>query len=142
MKEFSSSTKVLVSFADSPQIRGLTRLFGDRLSGLTRLEKYQLVAAIGELLMNIADDEENEEYGISFSNTTDITQCRPLSNRPLSKNAVNAIDTLKGEDPANLAAILAPIAEYAREDDREDDGEDDDLGFSTRSEFDEDPNMF
>jgi hypothetical protein len=117
MQTFSSSTKVLTSFADSAQIRELTRVFDDRLSGLTRLEKYQLVAAIVEVMTNIADDEENPIEGLA--NPTDITKvnvnhfrCSP------DDNALKAIGILKGEHPANLAAILAPIAEYAREDDR------------------------
>jgi N-acyl-L-homoserine lactone synthetase len=111
MKEFSSSTKVLTSFAESPQIRELTRLFGDRLSGLTRLEKYQLVTAIGQTMIEIANDENAERLKTVY----DVSAPESYRWFPL---VLKAIGILKGEDPANLAAILAPIAEYAREDDR------------------------
>lgn len=112
MQTFSSSTKVLTSFAESPQIRELTRVFGDRLSGLTRLEKYQLVAAIGLTLWWL--DPTDQEIWPEADIATLPDQVLPS----MEDNTMKAIAILEGEHPDNLAAILAPIAEYAREDDR------------------------
>lgn len=114
---FSSSTKVLQAFGDSPSIKSLCKVYGDRLAGLTQMEKYQLSTAIGVTLWSASQDiEDPSPFELPDE---DIEECVLGSNLPeVSPNVWQAIQFLKSEDLDNLAAIYSAIAEYAKEDDR------------------------
>lgn len=114
--EFSSSTKVLFAFAETEATKKLVNAYGDRLSELTQMEKYQLVTAIGLLMWSLAYDIENNDDRPS----DDLVSALEALNEDieLTGNVQACLLILKDEDPDNLSAILSAICEYAREDDR------------------------
>jgi hypothetical protein len=120
MSQFTSSTKPLLSFAQTPTLEKLTARFGDRLSELTQCEKYQVTTAIGLYLWGLSEDIENPTpYPCDDGVDDDIHDVAKLY-MPfgLSKPVHDALGILKDEDPNNLACIMGPIAEYAKEDTR------------------------
>ena len=120
MKPFTSSTKILLSFAETELTKKLVSACGDRLSELTQMEKYQLSTTISLYLWGLAEDIENpndEGYSDGEDDTVlDIAQkYLPFG---VSGNVKAALFILKNEDPDNLAAILSAVNEYAKEDTR------------------------
>ena len=120
MTYFSSSTKPLLSFAETELTKKLVSACGDRLSELSQSEKYQLSTTISLYLWGLAEDIENpndEGYPDGEDDTVmDIAQkYLPFG---VSGNVKAALFILKNEDPNNLAAMLSAVNEYAKEDTR------------------------
>ena len=114
-KQFSSSTKILLSFAETEITKKLVTVYGNRLEKLTQCEKYQLVTAIGLLMWSLAYDIEN---GDDRESDNLMSSLAVLENVEVTGNVQACLVILKNEDPHNLASILSAISEYAREDDR------------------------
>ena len=120
MKPFTSSTKILLSFAETELTKKLVSACGDRLAELSQSEKYQLSTTISLYLWGLAEDVENpndEGYPDGADDTVlDIAQkYLPFG---VSGNVKACLFILKDEDPDNLATILSAVNEYAKEDTR------------------------
>ena len=120
MSRLTSSTKPLLSFAETEITKKLVSACGDRLSELSQSEKYQLSTTISLYLWGLAEDVENpndEGYPDGKDDTVlDIAQkYLPFG---VSGNVKACLFILKNEDPDNLATILSAVNEYAKEDTR------------------------
>lgn len=120
MKPFTSSTKPLLSFAQTTILEKLVSACGDRLTELKQSEKYQLSTVISFYLWGLAEDmEETEPGGYPDGADEDLLAIAqkylPFS---VSGDVKAVLFILKDEDPDNLAAILPAITAYAREDER------------------------
>ena len=84
MKPFTSSTKILLSFAETELTKKLVSACGDRLSELTQMEKYQLSAAITVYLWGLAEDiEQSNDEGYD-DGTDDTLRTYALTGLPCS----------------------------------------------------------
>lgn len=112
MKNFTSSTPVLLSFAETNGLKAVVKFAGDRLTKLSRTEKYQLSAVISLTLWGISEDAESPALGsqVSFEGAIDELK--------VSANVKFCILILASEFPETLAVILPAINAYAKEDDR------------------------
>ena len=120
MKPFTSSTKPLLSFAETEILKKLVSACGDRLSELSQSEKYQLSTTLSLYLWGLAEDIENpndEGYPDGEDDTVLDTALKYLP-YGVSGNVKAALFILKHEDPENLASILSAVNEYAKEDTR------------------------
>jgi hypothetical protein len=120
MTQFTSSTKPLLSFAETELIKKLVSACGDRLAELTQMEKYQLSAAITIHLWGCAEDiEQPNDEGYDDGADDDLmTTAQTYLPFGVTGNVSAALFILKDEDPDNLASILPAIVSYAKEDDR------------------------
>ena len=120
MKPFASSTKPLLSFAETELTKKLVSACGDRLSELTQMEKYQLSAAITVYLWGLAEDIEqsNDEGYDDGTDDTLLDIAQIALSFEVTGNVKAALFILKDEDPNNLAAMLSAVNEYAKEDTR------------------------
>ena len=120
MKPFTSSTKILLSFAETELTKKLVSACGDRLSELTQMEKYQLSAAITVYLWGLAEDIEqsNDEGYDDGTDDTLLDIAQIALSFEVTGNVKAALFILKDEDPNNLAAMLSAVNEYAKEDTR------------------------
>ena len=120
MKPLSSSTKPLLSFAETELTKKLVSACGDRLSELTQMEKYQLSAAITVYLWGLAEDIEqsNDEGYDDGTDDTLLDIAQIALSFEVTGNVKAALFILKDEDPNNLAAMLSAVNEYAKEDTR------------------------
>lgn len=117
MKPFTSSTKPLFSFAETDGLKKLVACAGDRLTGLTRAEKYQLSTALSLMLWTIAEDLESALLEVP-EDWQPISVEAVASSLKFSGNVKLCLLCLTDESPETLAAILSAINEYAREDNR------------------------
>ena len=110
---FSSATKTLTYYIDTPGIRKLEQMCGSRLERLTQREEYQLAGVIAEYLAVMTDDPENaaidEDEGWTLLNTEWGTSI------VTTNNVKTVLEILNDEDPEVLAALLPAVAEYARD---------------------------
>ena len=110
---FSSATKGITYYVETPGIRRLEQMCGSRLTELTQREKYQLAGVIAEWLAVMTDDPENEtideDEGWTLLNTEWGTSIVTTNNVKV------VLEILNDEDPEALAALLPAIAEYARD---------------------------
>lgn len=120
MKPFTSSTKPLLSFAQTTVLEKLVDAVGDRLTELTQSEKYQLSAVISIYLWGLAEDiEEPNPTGYDDGADDDLLSiAQTYLPFGVSGNVKAVLFILKDEDPNNLATILSAVNEYAKEDDR------------------------
>ena len=120
MKPLSSSTKPLLSFAETELTKKLVSACGDRLSELTQMEKYQLSAAITVYLWGLAEDiEQANDEGYDDGSEDSLLDIAQIAlSFEVTGNVKAALFILKNEDPDNLAAILSAVNEYAKEDTR------------------------
>jgi hypothetical protein len=120
MKPFSSSTKPLLSFAETELLKKLVSACGDRLTELSQSEKYQLSTVISLYLWGLAEDIEqpNPEGYKDGADDDVLTIAQKYLPFTVSGDVKAALFILKDEDPDNLATILSAVNEYAKEDDR------------------------
>ena len=120
MTYLSSSTKPLLSFAETELTKKLVSACGDRLSELSQMEKYQLSAAITVYLWGLAEDIEqsNDEGYDDGTDDTLLDIAQIALSFEVTGNVKAALFILKDEDPNNLAAMLSAVNEYAKEDTR------------------------
>ena len=120
MPQLTSSTKPLLSFAETELTKKLVSACGDRLSELTQMEKYQLSAAITVYLWGLAEDIEqsNDEGYDDGTDDTLLDIAQIALSFEVTGNVKAALFILKDEDPNNLAAMLSAVNEYAKEDTR------------------------
>lgn len=130
-KPFSTSAKTICSYVETPAVRKLEASFGDKLSGLSQEEKYQLCTAIALMLWGCCDSGTEEDkdpegysdldiFGMDLSDgepdliTTQNDQLVP----EVTAHVMTALVILQNEPPEILAQLLPAVAEYARDDDR------------------------
>jgi hypothetical protein len=133
MAHFTTSAKTLTYYVETRAIQTLTQTFGDKLTGLTQEEKYQLCTATALMLWGCCDsgigegdDPDDEGTEIDFADLMDQVESEPdlisASENQLvpevTPNVRTAMVILQYEDPEILAQLLPAIAEYARDDDR------------------------
>jgi hypothetical protein len=112
MKRFTSSTPILLSVEQTAGTEKFSKVFGDRLSELSRCEKYQLAAVIALILWEIAEDAESSVMG------PQVVAVEAIEKLEVSPSVKLCVLILKDEFPETLAAILPAISAYAKEDDR------------------------
>lgn len=115
--DFSSSTKTLLSFSETTATKKLVDIYGDRLTGLNRGEKFKLVAAISCYLglEHMPGESLQDAKRFASENLVTISE---LMFSALPNDVDCCLSILKHEDIDSLAAILSPISEYAKEDNR------------------------
>lgn len=117
MKPFTSSTKPLLSFCETDGLKKLVAAAGDRLTGLSKTEKYQLSTVLSLILWTVAEDLESVVIEVP-ENWQPLSFEAIAANLKVSGNVKLCLLYLTDESPDTLAAILPVINEYAREDDR------------------------
>ena len=129
MTNFTTSAKVLSYYVETPGIRKLGEVFGDKLEKLSQEEKYQLCTAIALMLWGCCDSgigEGSDEYeDLEFSDLMtdesepDLVRATDDQLIPaITGNVRAALILLQHEEPEILAQLLPAVAEYARDDDR------------------------
>ena len=111
---FSSATKTLTYYIDTPGVRRLEEACGERLTELTQREKYQLCETIGGYLSAMVEDPENGE--LDEDETWTILDHISQNYHCLTNNVKALLVILVDEECEALAALLPAIAEYARDD--------------------------
>ena len=111
---FSSATKTLTYYIDTPGVRRLEEACGSRLTELTQREKYQLAGVIAEYLATMVDDPENGE--LDEDETWTILDHTAQHYHGPTNNVQALLVILVDEECEALAALLPAIAEYARDD--------------------------
>ena len=109
---FSSATKPLTYYIDTPGTHVLTLLFGLRLPGLSKREKFQLCGVIAEYLAVMVEDPSNGEGDEDWT----LLDHESHNQNDIANNVYSALKILVKEDCESLAALLPVIAEYARDD--------------------------
>ena len=120
MPQLTSSTKPLLSFAETELTKKLVSACGDRLSELSQMEKYQLSAAITVYLWGLAEDiEQANDEGYDDGSEDSLLDIAQIAlSFEVTGNVKAALFILKDEDPNNLAAMLSAVNEYDKEDTR------------------------
>ena len=92
-------------------------IYGDRLTGLNRGEKFKLVAAISCYLglAHAPGESPSDAKRFASENLVTVTE---LMFSALPHDVDCCLSILKNESINSLAAILSPISEYARKDNR------------------------
>jgi hypothetical protein len=105
MAQFTSSTKPLLSYAETELTKKLVRACGDRLTELTQMEKYQFSAAITVYLWGLAEDiEQANDEGYDDGSEDSLLDIAQIA--------------LSFEVTGNVKACLVILNDYAREDTR------------------------
>lgn len=115
--DFSSSTKILLSFCETDATKKLVEIYGDRLTGLNRGEKYKLVSAISVYLGLSHAPGESPSDAKRFASENLVTVAEFMFSA-LPNDVDCCLEILKDESIDSLAAILSAISEYAKEDNR------------------------
>ena len=111
---FTSATKTLTYYIDTPGTQRLVEACGSRLTEMTQREKYQLAGTIGEYLATMVKDPENGE--LDEDETWTLLDHISQNNHCLTNNVKALLVILRDEKCESLAALLPAIAEYARDD--------------------------
>lgn len=116
--DFSSSTKMLLSFSETEATKAMVELYGDRLTGLNRGEKFKLASAISLYLGLEHSPGQSIADANRFANTENILSITQLMFSAFPQAVEICLGCLIGESIDSLAAILPAIASYASEDNR------------------------
>ena len=118
---FSSATKTLTYYVETPGIRKLEQMCGTRLDRLTQEELYQLCTAIALMLWGCVEPTEvdpDDEFADLFeadSSSDLVNSVEELVTPDVTGNVKACLILLQHEDPEALAALLPAVAEYARD---------------------------
>ena len=121
---FSSATKTLGFYIDTPGIRKLERACGDRLTKLTQEELYQLCTSIALMLwgccepaQEIDPDDEFADlfYGLAEPEPDLVNSMQELVTPDITGNVKACLILLQNETPGDLSCLLPAVAEYARD---------------------------
>ena len=119
---FSSATKTLTYYIDTPGIRKLEQMCGSRLERLSQEELYQLCTAIALMLWGCCEPAQeidpDDEFADLFSDHSEpdlINSVEELVTPDVTGNVKACLILLQNEDPEALAALLPAVAEYARD---------------------------
>ncbi|MGI0495098.1 hypothetical protein ACN4EG_25215 [Alkalinema pantanalense CENA528] len=124
----TTTTQPLTYFADSPEIRKVCEIYGDRLGVLSGIEKHQLVMVLAGTLAHWrwlaeqdTDDEDDEFAELFEQDDSGNTICGWAAENICDSILGDVMDVaflLESCQPEKIAAILPAIAQYAAEDDR------------------------